>query len=129
VSARSLNVVAVGRVIDGVGDLHQVERFLARASRHGLRQREIVIAPARMGWPSELPEGVIKGACAPIEVMVQARELVIAGALDVVIVRGTDLGRSELDRNQRQQLLEVYGPGQTFLVGYTRLAELGSACA
>jgi hypothetical protein len=55
--------------------------------------------------------------------MVEARELVRAGSSDAVIIRGTDHSRSDLDRKQRQQILEVYGPGQTFLIGYTRLAE------
>ena len=110
-------------MIDGAGDLQETDAILEIATRRGLRVRDVQIAPMSMGWRTPPPPGFVKGACAPIDVIVGEREALASGALDLIVVRGTDNVRSEYAerRAERDGLMDVYGPGHTFLSAYTRL--------
>lgn len=119
----SVKLVGVAAVIDGAGDLRETDTILEIAARRGLRIRDVQIASMSMGWRTETPRGFVKGACAPIEAIATERDALASGALDLLVVRGTDNARSEYAhrRTERDRLTDVYGPGQTFLSAYTRL--------
>jgi hypothetical protein len=118
-----VNIVAASRVIDGSGDLEETERIVGAAQRAGLRMIDLHVAPMSMAWDRPIPEHYVRGACAPIEAMVHARKVFSEGAADLVVIRGQDNLRSEYaDRKpERDRLMEVYGPGETFLKAYTQL--------
>lgn len=118
-----MNLIGAAAIVDGVGDLGETDALVDTALRQGLRVRGIHLAPLNMGWNTPMPEGFLRGACAPIEVIAGANTLLADGSADLIVIRGTDNVRSEFEgrRAERNRLMEVYGPGETFLAAYTLL--------
>jgi hypothetical protein len=119
-----LVIAAAGRVVDGHGSVADVFACRDRLTEHGLRVREYQLAPLRFGWHTPLPAGYLKGACAPIEALITAREAIAARATDAVLISGTDPIKTTFAENphERDRLMRVYGE-RTFLSAYDELAD------
>ena len=109
-----------------MGDLDETERLLDRTRHLGLRVQEVHIAPLSAGWTPARPDGFVRGACVPIETMATAKTMFAASQADVIVIRGVDPIRSAFASNkgERDRLMEIYGPGETFLRAYTRLGHV-----
>jgi hypothetical protein len=118
-----LVIAAAGRVIDGEGPMAEVRERRDRLEESGLRVQEYRLAPLRFGWHAPLPAGYLKGACAPIEGLLAAREAIAAGAIDAVLITGDDLLKTAFadQPGERDRLMRVYGE-RTFLSAYDELA-------
>src|ERR1700741_355913 len=108
----ALLIVAVDRVVDGVGDLAETSALLEKFTARRLRVHEVHLAPLRMGWRNSIPEGFVRGACAPTEAMRDARKALENGTADAVVIDGNDPIRSEFEnkKEERKKLMSVYGP-------------------
>lgn len=116
-------LAAADRVIDGRGDLREVQRLKRALDARGLRTEELRIAPLRMPWNEPLPPGYLKGATAPLQAIAIAGSLFDAGRADALLLSGTDRLRSDYAPEDRRRLMRVFESGQTHLDGYARLAE------
>lgn len=118
-----LVIVAAGRVVDGEGSAAEVCERRDRLKEDGLRVRELRLAPLRFGWHSPLPAGYLKGACAPIEGLIAARQAIASAETDAVLISGSDpIKTSFADQpRERERLMQVYGE-RTFLSAYNELA-------
>jgi hypothetical protein len=121
--ALNLTIVAVGRVIDGQGSLSEVTEARARLKDAGARVGEYRIAPLELGWNTPLPEGYLKSACAPLEGLIAGAQKIAAGALDAVLISGSDpISSAFADRpSERDQLMRAYGE-RTFVSAFDELA-------
>jgi hypothetical protein len=118
-----LVIVAAGRAVDGEGSVAEVGECRDRLQESGLRVREYRLAPLRFGWHAPLPAGYLKGACAPIEGLIAAREAIAAETIDAVLISGEDPIKTAFANQlrERERLMRVYGE-RTFLSAYDELA-------
>jgi hypothetical protein len=118
-----LVIAAAGRVVDGEGSVAEVRERRDQLQASGLRVREYRLAPLRFGWHAPLPAGYLKGACAPIEGLIAAREAIASGAIVAVLISGEDPIKTAFadQPRERDRLMRVYGE-RTFLSAYDELA-------
>jgi hypothetical protein len=121
-------IVAADRVVDEQGPVADILACRDCLKERGLRVREYRLAPLRFGWHAPLPAGYLKSACAPIEGLIAASEAITTGAIDAVLISGSDpIKTSFAERpGERDRLMRVYGE-RTFLSAYDELA--GALCA
>ncbi len=121
--AGDLVIVAASRRIDGHGSLVELAEIRDRFEANGARVHEHRIAPLRFGWNAPLPDGYLKGACAPIEALISARAAIAARQADAALISGIDPIKTEFAgrREDRERLMRIYGQ-RSFLEAYDELA-------
>jgi len=118
---RKTLIVAAGKTADGAGCLQQVTQLEQRLNQIGLPPHELVIEPLSSDWHAPLQPDHFRSGCAPIEAMARAKELIEAGSA-AVIIRGEDNLKTGYSREQRHQMMAIYGQDYPITQAYDELA-------
>ncbi|WP_027855971.1 beta-ketoacyl-[acyl-carrier-protein] synthase family protein [Marinobacterium jannaschii] len=114
-------IVAAGKTAEGEGCLQPVLQLEQKLKQIGLPPRELVIEPLSTGWHAPRQEDHFRSGCAPIEALAKAKALIEAGTAAVVI-RGEDNLKTGYSREQRHQLMAIYGDEYPITQAYDDLA-------
>ncbi|MBU2963921.1 hypothetical protein Q4508_11415 [Amphritea sp. 2_MG-2023] len=116
-------IIASAKTVDNHGSLQHCLAQEATLKQQGLRLTELVIDPLSTPWHSELLPNHYRSGCGPIEALADAKRLINSGATDAVVISGTDNLRSGYDRQERLDLMAVYGNDYPLTQAYNELAE------
>ncbi|MDO6564561.1 hypothetical protein Q4488_14335 [Amphritea sp. 1_MG-2023] len=116
-------IIASAKTVDNHGSLDDCLAQQASLIQQGLRVIELIIDPLSTPWHSQLAHHHYRSGCAPIEALAEARSLISSGAVDAVVISGTDRLRSDYDRQERLNLMAVYGQDYPLTTAYNELAE------
>ncbi|WP_417225188.1 hypothetical protein [Amphritea sp.] len=116
-------IIASAKTVDNHGSLQHCLAQEAALQQQGHRLTELVIDPLSTPWLSELLPNHYRSGCGPIEALADARQLIITGAADAVVITGKDNLRSGYERQERLDLMAVYGNDYPLTQAYNELAE------
>ncbi len=115
-------IVAAGKTADGEGCLQRVTELEQKLSQIGLPPHELVIEPLSTGWHTPLQADHFRSGCAPIEALARAKQLIETGTA-AVLIRGEDNLKSGYSREQRHQMMAIYGEAYPITQAYDDLAQ------
>ncbi|RTE66621.1 hypothetical protein EH243_05935 [Amphritea opalescens] len=116
-------IIASAKTVDNHGSLQHCLTQEATLKQQGLRITELVIDPLSTPWHSKLLPNHYRSGCGPIEALADAKLLINSGATDAIVISGADNLRSGYDRQQRLDLMAVYGNDYPLTQAYNELAE------
>ena len=116
-------MISAAKVIDDSGSLEHCLQLEHRLQQLGIAITELVIDPLSTPWHSEIKEHHFRSGCAPIEAIAKAKELIGTGQQEAVVISGKDLLRTGYERQERLDLMAVYGPDYPLTTAYNELAE------
>ncbi len=116
-------IVASAKTVDDSGSLQHCLALEARLQQRGLSLTELIIDPLSTPWHSELQQHHYRSGCGPIEALADARKLIDSGQTDAVVITGKDMLRSGYERQQRLDLMAIYGDDYPLTTAYNQLAE------
>lgn len=122
-----VKVVCIGaeRLVDGRGDLGEVEYLIRRLSdEFDLQPRTLSIDPLKVDWHSELEVDHFRSGCGPIEAMDAAVELIGQGVEKAVVIEGRDYLRSEYGSAERQTAMSIYADETPLTEAYDALTNV-----
>ena len=102
-------IIAAAKTVDDSGPLKHCLDLEATLHQQGIGVTELVIDPLSTPWHSPLEPHHYRSGCGPIEALADARQLIISGATDAVVISGKDMLRSGYERQQRLDLMAIYG--------------------
>lgn len=116
-------IISAAKIVDEHGSLEHCLQLEHQLQQQGVRVTELTVDPLSTPWHSELEENHFRSGCAPIEALAKARELISSDQQQAVVISGKDLLRSGYERQQRLDLMAVYGPDYPLTKAYNELAE------
>jgi len=119
-------IVAADAVVNGEGSLAASGAAVDLLTAQNARIVEFEISTSTDGWQSELPENRLRCACAPMIAISQGRQMMAAGEIDAIVIRGREHLKSDFEGRKaaRNRLLQIYGEGKgAVLDGYESLAQ------
>ncbi|WP_432470904.1 hypothetical protein [Amphritea sp. HPY] len=116
-------IISAAKTVDDSGCLQQSLQLEARIKTLGYSPVQLTIDPLKTPWHSPEAENHFRSGCAPIEALHRAKELINNGT-DVVVISGKDDLKSGYERDERLNLMAVYGEDYPLTHAYNDLAEL-----
>jgi len=116
-------IIAAAKTVDDSGSLKHCLDLEASLHQQGARLTELVIDPLSTPWHSPLETHHYRSGCGPIEALADARQLILSGKTDAVVISGKDMLRSGYERQQRLDLMAIYGDDYPLTTAYNELAE------
>lgn len=116
-------IIASAKTVDDKGSLQHCLTQEAALQQQGCRLIELVIDPLHTPWLSELLPNHYRSGCGPIEALADAQQLIINGVADAVVITGKDNLRSGYERQERLDLMAVYGNDYPLTQAYNDLAD------
>ena len=116
-------LVASGKTVDDSGSLQHCLELEARLHQQGLQTPELIIDPLSTPWQSELEHHHYRSGCGPLEALAEARRIIREGEAEAVVISGKDFIRTAYERQERLDLMAVYGQDYPLTKAYTELAE------
>lgn len=116
-------IIASAKIVDGSGSLQHCLKQEAALQQRGVHLTELVIDPLSTPWHSERLPHHYRSGCGPIEALADARQLIVSGAAEAVVISGEDSLRSGYERQERLNLMAIYGNNYPLTQAYNELAE------
>lgn len=114
-------IVSAAKTIDDVGCIQHTLHREQQINDLGIAIRELVIEPLSADWHSVAQPDHFRSGCAPLEALAAAKQA-IANGEQAVLIRGEDNLRTGYDRDQRLELMAVYGADYPLTEAYTDLS-------
>ncbi|BBB27489.1 hypothetical protein [Amphritea japonica] len=114
---------ASAKTVDNSGSLQHCLALENQLHQNNINITELIIDPLSTPWHSEIEANHFRSGCGPIEATALARDLITSGKSDAVIISGKDLLKTGYDREQRLDLMAVYGKDYPLTAAYNELAE------
>ena len=115
-------LVAAAKTVDGQGTLDSVQRYEEQLAELGIPLQELFIERLDSDWHAPEKPNHFRSGCGPIEALNHAHQLIADGA-PAVAIRGEELIKSGYERDQRLQLMAVYGDDYPLTQGYDDVAQ------
>ncbi|MEH6628214.1 MAG: hypothetical protein V7739_17360 [Motiliproteus sp.] len=115
-------IVAAEKIIDGQGNMSSVNRLQQQIQAQGVSVQTLVIDPLSAGWDTPLMDNHFRSGCGPIDALKQAKGLIGEGLSDAVLISGDEPLKTGYSKEQRLQLMAVYGAGYPLTMAYDELA-------
>ncbi|MCV6612267.1 MAG: hypothetical protein OIF55_15965 [Amphritea sp.] len=116
-------IIAAAKIIDDNGSLEHCLQLEHQLQQAGIGVTDLTIDPLSTPWHSDIEDNHFRSGCAPIEALARARELISSDQQQAVVISGKDLLRSGYERQERLDLMAVYGPDYPLTKAYNELAE------
>ncbi|MCW8884132.1 MAG: hypothetical protein OQK12_02610 [Motiliproteus sp.] len=116
-------IVAAEKIVDGKGSLSNVQELWEQIVCSQISYRQLTIDPLRAGWNTPLAADHFRSGCAPIEALQRAEELIGQGQARAVLILGKDHLKSDYGRDERLDLMTIYGNNLPITQAYDQLAE------
>lgn len=114
-------IIAADKIINGVGDLNSSQPLENDIKQLGIPVETLTIDPLRADWHRPEETNSFRSGCAPIEALAEALARIQKG-VQAVVIQGQDHIRSDYSREERQQMMAVYGDDYPLTKAYTELA-------
>ena len=114
-------IIAADKITDSIGNLDRSRQLQAQISQLGISITQLEIDPLRADWHRPEEPHSFRSGCAPIEALSKALRLIQDGE-QAVVIQGEDHIKSGYSREERQQLMAVYGADYPLTQAYTELA-------
>lgn len=111
------------KTVNNSGSLQHCLALENQLHQNNINITELIIDPLSTPWHSEIEANHFRSGCGPIEATALARDLITSGKSDAVIISGKDLLKTGYDREQRLDLMAVYGKDYPLTAAYNELAE------
>lgn len=123
-ATNTLEIIAHGRKVDGVGALGSVDRLIQAAQRRNLRVKHLKTASLEVRWQKQLPPDHVKSACSPMQAILIAQDLIDRDEIDLLILSGEELLASHWKsrKQERQHFMDIYGEGKSPFTEYNKVA-------
>ncbi|MBN1614443.1 MAG: hypothetical protein JW950_08275 [Deltaproteobacteria bacterium] len=115
-------IIAAGRNIDGKGDLAEILLLEDELRDRGLGAVELVVDPLAAGWETPIADGHYRSGCGPLEALRDACGIIASGKSPLVVISGDDPLKTGYSREQRHEMMAIYGKECSLPVGYTAVA-------
>lgn len=116
-------IISAAKIVDDSGSLEHCLQREQQLKRAGVSITELSIDPLSTPWHSDIASNHFRSGCAPIEALAKARELISTNQSAAVVISGKDLLRSGYERQQRLDLMSIYGADYPITDAYNELAE------
>jgi len=126
-TAKSLKIIAGYAQIDqddSVQISQQTAHYqtrLAAIEQAGIKPIKLTIEPLSSNWHNELPANHFRSGCAPIMALARAQQLIEQGH-HAIIISGDEPLKTGYQRQERHQLMAVYGEQKSIAQIYDDLA-------
>ncbi|MDI3323790.1 hypothetical protein QKW35_05315 [Pontibacterium granulatum] len=115
-------LVAAAKISDGDGSMASVEERIQQLNTLGITPHTLNIEPLNSDWNAPEQPDYFRSGCGPIEALERARKLISEGT-PAVVIRGEDLIKSGYPRDERLQLMAVYGEDYPLTQAYDDVAQ------
>lgn len=116
-------IIASAKTVDETGSLDHCLELEHQLERHKARMIELTIDPLSTPWHSQLAPHHYRSGCGPLEALADARHLIIRGEADAIVISGRDMLRTGYQRQERLDLMAIYGADYPLTSAYNELAE------
>lgn len=116
-------IIASGGRQDGVGSLDTLNAVVEQVTEAGLKLERLVIDPLGAGWDTPIANNHFRTGCGPLEALAYAQTQLREGALEAVLIEGSDAIKTGYSRKEREPLMQVYGKNYPLTKAYTELAK------
>lgn len=115
-------LVAAAKIADGEGSMASVEDRVQQLNTLGIPLHTLNIEPLDSDWSTPEQPDYFRSGCGPIEALEQACKLISEGT-PAVVIRGEDLIKTGYPRDERLQLMAVYGDDYPLTNAYDDVAQ------
>lgn len=115
-------LVAAAKIADGEGSMASVEDRIQQLNALGIPLHTLSIESLNSDWNAPEQPDEFRSGCGPIEALERARQLICEGK-PAVVIRGEDLIKSGYPRDERLQLMAVYGDDYPLTQAYDDVAQ------
>lgn len=115
-------IISAAKTVDNVGCLQHCLDLEVRIQQLGYDIHHLVIDPLSTDWHSPEQPGHFRSGCAPIEALAEAKNLITQGQA-AVLIHGKDNVKSDYHRDERLQLMSIYGDDYPLAEAYNDLAQ------
>ncbi len=116
-------IIAAEKAIDGQGEMSEVANLQQRIQSLGVSPEPLFIDPLSTGWNSPIQPNHFRSGCAPIAALQRAHYLITVDGADAVLVSGNEPLKTGYSREQRLQLMSIYGEDYPLTQAYDELAD------
>ncbi|MBQ0756414.1 MAG: hypothetical protein KBT66_00150 [Amphritea sp.] len=116
-------IIASAKTVDETGSLKHCLELEQTLQQQKARITELTIDPLSTPWHSELQPNHYRSGCGPLEALSHARHLIKRGEADAVVISGKDMLRTGYQRQERLDLMAIYGDDYPLTTAYNELAE------
>jgi hypothetical protein len=116
-------LIGASSIVDQKGCLSACRSIEDACVKHGFQPVKLSIDPLKKGWNTALQANHFRSGSAPIEALARALELVDTGEAPAVVIAGEDLLKTAYQRDQRHQMMSVYGHDYPLTTAYADLAK------
>jgi len=126
-TAKLLKIIAGYAQIDqdnGIQINQQIAHYdtrLAAIKQAGINPIQLTIEPLSSNWHNDLPANNFRSGCAPIMALARAQQLIAQGH-HAIIISGDEPLKTGYQRQERHQLMAVYGEQKSIAQIYDELA-------
>jgi len=115
-------IISAEQIIDQNGDLNNIDQMLLHINSTRLRNKHLIIDPLSAGWFTPQEKGHFRSGNSAIEAIEFGCKYLNNNIFDVITISGKDFLKSDYDRQERTQMMEIYN--HTSLIEmYTKLSE------
>ncbi|WP_207062193.1 hypothetical protein [Motiliproteus sp. SC1-56] len=116
-------IVAAEKIVNGEGFLDGCLAIEQRLKTQGVAVETLTIDPLKTDWHSPLAANHFRSGCAPVEALARARQLIVGGDVEAVVISGHEPLASGYSREERLERMAIYGPDCPLTQAYNDLAE------
>lgn len=116
-------LVAAGKTVDDSGSLEHCLELEHQLHQLGIKPPELVIDPLSTPWLSELEDHHYRSGCGPLEALAEARRMIRESEATAVVISGKDFIRTGYERQERLDLMAIYGEDYPLTKAYNDVAE------
>lgn len=114
-------LVAAAKIADSEGTMASVEDRIQQLNALGIPLHTLNIEPLNSDWNAPEKPDYFRSGCGPVEALERACRLISEGT-PAVVIRGEDLIKSGYPRDERLQLMAVYGDDYPLTQAYDDVA-------
>ena len=115
-------LICASRKINGSGDISVFDEVVSKLIKLGEEPLKLIIDPLRVPWNDPLEENHFKSGCAPIQALARAKEIIQNDIARAVVIEGNEPLKTGYSRNERHQLMNIYGKDYSLPDAYNDVA-------